>query len=515
MRMLNSYLEDRWIAGEGPGARLHAAASGAVIAEASTRGLDLGAALRHARETGGPALRAMTFAERGALLKALSGAIHEARDALIELALENSGNTRSDAKFDIDGASGTLAYYAWLGSTLGDRTFLLDGPQEKILRSARFAGQHVFVPRRGVAVHINAFNFPAWGLCEKLAVALLAGVPVLSKPATATATVAVRIVEIWAERGLLPPGAVSLLTGSAGDLLDQLGPQDVVSFTGSGDTGRVIRTHPKVVEYNLPVNIEADSLNASVLGPDIAPGSDAFQMFIGDVVLDLTQKAGQKCTAVRRIVVPETAVDAVRDALIERLDNTPVGDPSARETRVGPLATAAQQRDIALGVEKLSRTALRVYGDPKAVPSEGYYVAPQLFLDEGGVNAPFVHEHEVFGPVGTLLPYSGAADDAVAIVAKGGGGLVCSVYSDDRDWGGEVVLGLAPWHGRIVWGSSKVHDQSFGPGTVLPGFVHGGPGKAGGGEELGGARGLRFYWQRTAIQGDRALLEKVLGKPDA
>jgi oxepin-CoA hydrolase/3-oxo-5,6-dehydrosuberyl-CoA semialdehyde dehydrogenase len=514
MRTLRSYIQDQWVEGEPPAIPLHNATTGAPFAQTSTRGLDLGAALRHAREVGGPHLRAMTFVERGALLKQMSRVVHGHRDELIDLARENSGNTRADAKFDIDGAAGTLAYYGGLGRRLGDRTFLFDGPREPILRSVRFAGQHIWVPRRGVAVHINAFNFPAWGLAEKGACALLAGMPFLSKPPTSTAVVTARVVELWAEAGILPPGVVSLLAGEPNDLLDHLGPQDVVAFTGSGDTGRLIRTHPAVVAHNLPVNVEADSLNASILGPDVEPGSDTFWMFVADVVRDLTEKAGQKCTAVRRVLVPSQSEDAVREALVERMADAPVGDPADRATRVGPLATAAQQRDIAERIAQLSTTATRIWGDPDAAPTEGFFVAPQLFRDGGGAQAAFVHDHEVFGPVATVLPWSGDPREAVDIVARGGGGLVCSVYSDDLAWAREVILGLAPWHGRIVWGSRKIHDQSFGPGTVLPNFLHGGPGRAGGGEELGGERGLRFYWQRTAIQGDRALLDKALGTPE-
>jgi len=513
MRTLRSYLQDRWVEGEPPATPLVDATTGLPIAQTSTRGLDLGAALEHARRVGGPRLRAMTFAERGALLKGMSEVVYGHRDELIELARHNSGNTRADAKFDIDGASGTLAWYGGLGRRLGDATLLFDGPQEKILRSARFVGQHVFVPRRGVAVHINAFNFPAWGLAEKGASALLAGMPFLCKPPTSTAALTVRVVELWVDAGILPPGVVSLLAGSPGDLLDHLGPQDVVAFTGSGETGRLIRTHPTVVAHNVRVNVEADSLNASVLAPDVAPGSDTFAMFVSDVVRDLTEKAGQKCTAARRVLVPSEVADAVREALAERLADAPVGDPADRATRVGPLATEAQQRDIRAAIARLSETATRIWGDPEAVPMRGFFVAPQVFRDDGGVDAAFVHDHEIFGPVATVLPWSGDPAEAVDIVARGGGGLVCSIYSDDVAWAREVILGLAPWHGRIVWGSRKIHDQSFGPGTVLPNFVHGGPGKAGGGEELGGERGLALYWQRTAIQGDRALLEQVLGRP--
>jgi 3,4-dehydroadipyl-CoA semialdehyde dehydrogenase len=509
MRIVRSYLEDRWVAGEGAPTDLHDAATGAVIAQTSSHGLALGAALAHGRDVGGPALRALTFAQRGERLKAMSDAIFAARDELCELAEKNSGNTRSDAKFDIDGGSGTLAWYAALGQRLGTRTFQLDGGLEPIGRGARFVGQHVIVPRQGVAVHINAFNFPAWGLCEKAACAILAGMPVLTKPATATALVAERIVQLWVDRGILPPGALQLLCGSAGDLLDHLGPQDVVAFTGSGDTGARIRSHATVVRHNVPVNVEADSLNAAVLGPDVEPGSETFAMFIGDVARDMTQKAGQKCTAIRRIVVPEAAIEATIEALVDRLDAAVMGPPSARATTVGPLATAAQQRDIRRGIEALSQTATKVYS-AVAVPNTGYWVGPTLFRDDRGAEAPFVHEHEVFGPVATVLPWRGDAQGAVNIIARGGGQLVTSVYSDDPQWSRHVLLGLAAWHGRLVWGSKKIHDQSFGPGTVLPSFIHGGPGKAGGGEELGGERGMRFYSQRTAIQGERGLLERIL-----
>ena len=515
MQQLRSFLQGEWVSGTGTPRPIFDATTGEPCAEATSEGLDLGAALAWGRKVGGASLRSMTFAERGVLLKSLSAAIHESRDELIELARINSGNTRGDAKFDIDGASSTLSYYAYLGKTLGDRKVLVDGDQEKLLRSTRLVGQHVKVPRQGVAIHINAFNFPAWGLGEKAAVALLAGVPVFVKPSFATATVTARVVEIWHERGLLPEGAVQLLVGSVGDLLSHVNSQDCVAFTGSGATGVKVRGHEAVVRHNVRVNIEADSLNASVVGPDVAAGSDTFLMFVADVARDLTQKAGQKCTAVRRIIVPENIAAAVVEALSERLDDNSVGDPSDRANRVGPLATAQQQRDVRAGIEALSKVATSVYGSQEGTPEPGYFVKPQLFRTDAGANAPYVHEHEVFGPVATIVTYGGEASEAIDIVAKGGGGLVASLYTNDVAFGGEVVLGIAPWSGRVMWGSKKIHDQSPGPGTVLPNLVHGGPGKAGGGEELGGLRGLDFYLQRTAIQGDRALLDRVFGKPEA
>ncbi len=515
MHTLASYLNGSWQHGESPWTPLHDATTGEVCAQASSNGLDLAAALTWSRDTGGSTLRAMGFSARAEMLMAMSAAIHAGRDELIKLAMVNMGATRKDAKFDIDGASGTLAWYAALGrrlaETYGDKGWLLDGEQLRISRSRRFVGQHLLTPRPGVAIHINAFNFPAWNMAEKAACALLAGMPVLTKPATATATVAVRVVERWLEAGALPNGAVSLLTGSVGDLLDHLQATDCIVFTGSGDTARRVRSHAQVLALNVPVNVEADSLNAAVLGPDVSPDSDTFAMFITEVANEMLQKAGQKCTAVRRILIPEALLEAAREALIERLDAAVLGDPRDRSNTIGPLSTANQHRDIAAAIDTLSGHAERIWGDPTSAPAIGFFVAPQLFLARGGVDAGYVHEHEIFGPVATILPYGGEADEAVAIVARGGGGLVSSVFSDDGGWAQRVLLGLAPWHGRLLWGSAKVHDQSTGHGAVLPALVHGGPGKAGGGEELGGERGLRFYLQRTAIQGDAGLLRRLFG----
>jgi oxepin-CoA hydrolase/3-oxo-5,6-dehydrosuberyl-CoA semialdehyde dehydrogenase len=509
VRVVRNFLKGQWIEGSGTGTVLTNATTGLPIASASSAGLDLGDALAYARRVGGPDLRGLTFAQRGDLLKNLSETLHGARDELIELARENSGNTRSDAKFDIDGAAGTLAYYSALGRKLGDQTWLADGSAEPILRSPRFVGQHLLVPRRGVAIHINAFNFPAWGLCEKAADAL-AGVPILTKPATATTLVAERVVALWHAAGILPPGSVSLLCGAAGDLLDHVGPQDCIAFTGSSETGRAVRGHPAVLRHAVPVNIEADSLNAAILGPDVEPGTETFEMFVADVARDITQKAGQKCTAIRRILVPEALSEAAIDAIRERLELAAVGDPHARATTVGPLATAAQQRDIQAGISRLGEVATCVW-EATSAPEAGWYVAPRLFRAEGGAAASFVHDHEVFGPVATVLPWPGDATTAIEIVARGGGSLVTSIYSDDVEWARELLFGVAPWNGRIVWGSRKVHDQGAGPGTVFPAFTHGGPGKAGGGEELGGERGLQFYLHRIAVQGDRGLLERALG----
>ncbi|MEN0061941.1 MAG: 3,4-dehydroadipyl-CoA semialdehyde dehydrogenase [Myxococcota bacterium] len=508
MKALDSYLEDRWVSGSEPFAELRDPTSGDITAHVSSKGLDRRAALHHARTVGGPALRAMTFAQRAAMIEQLAKAIHAHRDELLELSRRTGGTTRGDGKFDIDGAASTMQYYAYLGRDLGDRRVLVDGEAEGLLRSKRFVGQHVLVSRPGVAIHINAFNFPAWGLAEKAAVAWLAGMPVVAKPGIPTGEVSQRIAQLWVETGVLPPGAFTLVMGEPGDLLDHVGPMDCVAFTGSSATAQKIRQHPAVQRHNVRLNIEADSLNAYVLGPDVEPGTDTWEMFINQTVTDLLQKSGQKCTAVRRIVVPHPIVDDVIGALTDRLSGITVGEPGEKGTDIGPLVTAQQQARVNEGLASLASAGVPVF--QADAPPQGAFVKPSLFRVEGGVAAPHVHDTEVFGPVSAVLPCSGEVDEVVDIVVAAGGGLVCSIYSDDPEWAAPVIWGLAPWHGRIHWGSRKVHDQSPGPGTVLPNLVHGGPGKAGGGEELGGLRGLSFYFQRTAIQADRSLIERIV-----
>ncbi|MEW6689374.1 MAG: 3,4-dehydroadipyl-CoA semialdehyde dehydrogenase [Pseudomonadota bacterium] len=501
MQELRSYVCGRWVAGKGAPQTLVNPATEEPLASASSEGVDLGAALEYARATGGPALRALSFAARGALLKGIADAMQASRDELIELGIRNGGNTRSDAKFDVDGAIGTLLAYSETGASLGITRFLLDGEGIQLGRSPRFHGQHLLMPRRGAAVHVNAFNFPAWGFAEKAAVALLAGMPVLSKPATSSALLAHRIVERVVEKNLLPPGALSLLVGAPRDLVERLGAQDVLAFTGSGDTGERIRALPNVIRHSVRVNVEADSLNAAVLGPDVAPRSDMYELFLKEVVRDMTQKAGQKCTAIRRLVVPAAAAGEVRSDLAELLAAITVGDPMKEETKMGPLATASQLAEARKGIERLGGRV--AFGEPGKAPGKGFFLSPVLIEDPG----PAVHEHEVFGPVASLITY---AENPGAIVARGNGGLVCSIYSEDQAFIEETVAEVAPYHGRIYLGHPKI-ELSPGPGTVLPQLVHGGPGRAGGGEELGGARGLAFYLQRTALQGSRPVIAKITG----
>lgn len=518
MEQIRSYLGGEWVAGEGPMTSLVNPSTEAAIASTSTRGLNFNAAMAFARETGGPALRAMTFAQRGAMLRALSEAVVASRNELLELSMLNNGATRSDAKFDVDGASFTLAAYAELGEELGERRYLVDGEAIELLRSRRFAGLHIKTPRTGVAVHVNAYNFPAWGLAEKAAVALLAGMPVISKPATATAYVAHALTKALVETGELPAGAFSLVAGSPGDLLDHLTTGDVLAFTGSSAVGQTLRTLPHVVAGGVPVNVEADSVNAAVLGPDVEAGDPAWDMMVRAVFQDMTQKTGQKCTAIRRVMVPADGVDDVIDALKDSLSRLRIGDPFAEGVRMGPVVSARQRDDVLEGLSRLSGCVERVAGEGR--PTElhgvegdtGYFVDAHIFKaadPSAALAADAVHDHEVFGPAVTILPYDGSAEGAAALVARGKGGLVASVFSDDRTWTRDAALGLAPWSGRVMLGSAKIAESAPGPGTVLPQLVHGGPGRAGGGEELGGERGMDLYMQRTAMQGYRPLLERL------
>jgi len=505
MQELRSYVGGRWLAGTGSPQTLLNPATEAPLALASSEGIDFAAALEYSRRTGGSALRALSFAERGTLLKAMADAILAERDALLELGIANGGNTRSDAKFDVDGAVGTLLAYAETGATLGAARFLVDGEGIQLGRSARFHGQHIALPRQGVAVHVNAFNFPAWGFAEKAAVALLAGMPVLSKPATSSAMVAHRVMQIIAEKKILPDGVLSLVVGAPRDLLSHLGAQDVLAFTGSGDTGAKIRALPNIIRHSVRTNVEADSLNAAVLGPDAQARGDMYELFLKDVVRDVTQKAGQKCTAIRRVLVPRETLSAVKEDLIEMLAAMRIGDPSDEDVRMGPLATASQLADVREGVQRLAKEGRTLSRESESLPDKGYFMSPVLMEAEPA--AEMVHEREVFGPVASIIPY---AEEAAAIVTRGNGGLVCSIYSEEASFIEALVFGTAPHHGRIFLGHPKI-ELSPGPGTVLPQLVHGGPGRAGGGEELGGARGLAFYMQRVALEGSRPVIAKLIG----
>lgn len=519
MKTLGSYVLDHWRHANSGFDLLRDPCSETTIAQASTEGIDFGAMLDHARQVGGPALRALTFKERGDLIQSMSKALHERRDELIELSLKSSGTTRKDAKFDLDGATATLAYYAALGKELGDRRVLADGEGLALGRSERFYGRHARVPLRGAAVHINAFNFPAWGFAEKAACALLAGVAVITKPASSTAMVTERCIEIIVEAGVLPAGALQLLCGSSGDLLSRLGPQDAFAFTGSATTALLLRRGENLLANGTRVNIEADSLNAAVLAPDVEIGSESWNLFLKDVEREITQKTGQKCTAVRRVFVPGALLDTVQAELIDRLSRVVIGNPADAAVTMGPLTTERQLTDAIAGIALLEAKARRVLGGGQRIdgsgnpPGKGYFLAPTLLRAESARDAGAVHSHEVFGPVATLLPYDGGTAEAAALVALSEGTLVTSVYSDDESWVNDYLSeGGGAWTGRLYLGSEKMAEQAMGSGLVLPQSIHGGPGRAGGGEELGGLRGLEFYTRRVALQGSRKMVEQLLGE---
>ena len=513
MTSLQSYACGQWNAGSGDPKPLHDPATEEVLGSVRPGGVDFAATLAHARDAGGPALRAMDFAQRAEMLKGLAATLHEHRDELIEISGRNGGNTRGDAKFDLDGCTGTLAFYAKLGSAL-EGQHLLDREGTQLGRTPRFYGQHILVPRPGVAVHINAFNFPAWGMGEKMACALLAGVPVVEKAGHASAMLAYRMAQLIVESGLVPEGTFQFLPGSVTGLLDELGPMDTVAFTGSARTGLLIRGNTNLLQRNVRVNIEADSINSAVLGPDVETDSDTLEQFLGNIAIDMTQKAGQKCTAVRRIFVPEAMVEEVCGALQERLEATRIGNPLAPETRMGPVASQAQLQDVRAGIDRLAAVARVVTGGSSPRDGKGYFVTPTL-LCTADANAAILHELEVFGPCATVIPYSGKVEDAVEFCNRGGGGLVSSLYSDDREFVEQHVRGIAPWHGRVWLGSEKTMGHAIGPGAVLPATIHGGPGRAGGGEELGGLRGLMPYVQRTAVQGDRSVIARCFGSTES
>ncbi len=487
------------------GVAIHNPSTEQVVAEVSSAGVDFAKVYKYARSVGGPALRAAGFSGRAAMLKAASSALREHRDELLELSRINNGTTPSDGSFDVDGGGFALAYYGSLGKRLGDGNVLSDGDGAQLAKTEEFWASHVLTPRRGVAVHVNAFNFPAWGPLEKLACSILAGVPAISKPATSTALVAERVAEILMESGVFPEGAFQFICGSTGDLLARLGADDVFAFTGSASTAEKLRTLPNLTTSSARVNVEADSLNAAVLAPDVDRGSDSYQMFIREVSREITQKAGQKCTAIRRIVVPGDRVDTVQEDLISRLERTVTGDPADDGVKMGPLATAGQKADALEGIEALDAEVVYQGSAPEA----GFFVAPTLLRCGAAGDATVVHQREVFGPAATLMTYDGTAESAAEVVALGGGTLVTSAYSDDGEWQRALVGEVGHATGRVYLGSAASAPAAMGSGAAMPQAMHGGPGRAGGGEELGGLRGLDHYLQRTAVQGSRAEVEAI------
>jgi oxepin-CoA hydrolase / 3-oxo-5,6-dehydrosuberyl-CoA semialdehyde dehydrogenase len=511
MTVLRSYVNGRWVTPADDGKPVFDAVTGDEVARVSSTGIDMGLALDYGRGTGGPALRELTFHRRAAILKSLGLALRDHRPELYELSAR-TGATLGDAAFDVDGGIGALLSYASKARReLPNDTVYVEGPVEPLGKGGTFLGQHILTSLRGIAVQINAFNFPVWGPLEKFAPAFIAGVPTLIKPATQTVYLTARLVELITESGLLPEGSLQLICGSAGDLLDHLGEQDLVSFTGSAATARKLRTHPVIAEKSVRFNAEADSLNCSILGPDAGP--DVQKLYIDQLVTEMTVKAGQKCTAIRRALVPRDAVDAVIEAVRERLETVVVGNPAAEGVRMGALASLDQREEVRRSVKALLSSGQLVYGDPDRVDVTGAdaelgaFMSPILITSDG----PEAHEVEAFGPVSTIIGY-GSPAEAIELAARGRGSLTGSVVTADTGFAREMVLGLAPWHGRLLVLDPADAAESTGHGSPLPMLVHGGPGRAGGGEEMGGMRGVFHHMQRTAVQASPAVLSAVTGR---
>ncbi len=508
---LLNYARDRWIAGEGRLSELVSAIDGSAITSTGSGGLDFKGMLDHARTVGGPALRAMTFHERARMLKGLGLAIMERKEELYALN-PLTGATRKDGWIDIEGGAMTLLSFSSKGRReLPDAHVLLDGELEQLSKGGTFVGQHIYTSLQGAAVHINAFNFPVWGMLEKLAPTLLAGVPAIVKPASSTSFLTEAAFRIMINTGLLPDGAVQLIVGSVGDLFDHLGGQDVVSFTGSAATAAKLKNHPQVLRESVRFVAEQDSLNASVLGPDAVPGTPEFDLFVKEVVNEMTVKAGQKCTAIRRAMVPAAQLDAVEAAMRDRLAAMTVGDPREDGSRVGALVSCSQRDDVRAQVAKLVEAGARVVaGDPTADvgPEGGAFMQPTLLRADDPWTAQAVHDVEAFGPVSTLMPYKDMAD-AVALANRGMGSLALSLFTYSADAARDFIQGAAAFHGRMLVINRDNAKESTGHGSPLPVLVHGGPGRAGGSEEMGGTRGVKHYMQRTAIQSTPAMIAAI------
>jgi oxepin-CoA hydrolase / 3-oxo-5,6-dehydrosuberyl-CoA semialdehyde dehydrogenase len=513
---VSSFAAGQWIA---PGANARPIASaitGLPLAEAGGADLDMQAMIDYARNVGGPALREMGFHDRAKMLKALAMELGQHKQELYDLSFD-TGATQSDHMIDIDGGVGTVFVFASKGRReMPDGKVYIDGEIEQLSRNGTFLGMHIATPLQGVAVHINAFNFPVWGMLEKLAPTLLAGVPAIVKPATATSYVTEAAVRIMLDSGILPEGALQLISGGTGDLLDRLGPQDIVSFTGSAQTASMLRSNPNILKNSVRFVAEQDSLNASILGPDVTPGTAEFDLFIKEVHREMTTKAGQKCTAIRRIIAPEAQVQNVIEALSARLDKTVIGDPRAEGVRMGALVSAGQKTDVLQKAAAIGSESKMVYGNPDDIDFEGdvdpgAFVKPMLFHCETPDTATIVHECEAFGPVSTIMGYRDIAH-AIELANKGEGSLVASVITGSGDVAREVAMGAGAFHGRLYFNNATSMKESTGHGSPLPHMVHGGPGRAGGGEEMGGVRGVLHYMQRTAIQGSPDILTSIGGR---
>lgn len=511
--ILKNYALGQWTAGEGKGQSLFNAITGDKIAETSSNGLDFGEMMKYARSVGGPTLRKMTFHERGRMLKALALHLLSIKNKFYGSSAQ-SGATQLDSWIDIEGGIGNLFTYASLRKQFPDETYYVDGEHAPLSKGGSFIGQHICVPKQGVAIHINAFNFPIWGMLEKIAVNLLAGVPAIVKPATVTCYVTELMVKEIVDSKILPEGSLQLICGSARGILESVTSQDVVTFTGSASTGRMLKSHKNILNESVPFNMEADSLNCCVLGEDVNPGSIEFDLFIKEVQREMTVKAGQKCTAIRRVIVPSNKIEDVQIALGKRLAKTTIGDPSAEGVRMGSLAGLEQREEVKDKILQLSKSQEIIFGDLSnfevvgADKEKGAFLPPILFLNNDPFNKIDCHNLEAFGPVSTLMPYKGI-DEAIELANMGKGSLVCSIVTADDAIAKEFVMGAAANHGRILILNADCAKESTGHGSPMPLLTHGGPGRAGGGEEMGGKRGVMHYLQRTAVQGHPTSITKV------
>ncbi len=513
MQQLENYIAGQWVKGAGKGTELFNAITGEAIYLADASGLDFDLMLNYGRNTGGPALRKMTFQERGNMLKALAFHLLAKKDLFYQISAA-TGATKIDSWIDIEGGIGNLFAYASLRKQFPDETFYVDGELAKLSKTGTFNGHHICVPKEGVAIHINAYNFPVWGMLEKIAVNLLAGMPAVVKPATVTCFLTEVVVREIVSSKILPEGALQLICGSANGILDFVSSQDVVTFTGSAHTGANLKSHPKIISESVPFNMEADSLNAAILGPDAIPGTAEFDLFVKEVSKEITVKAGQKCTAVRRIIVPENLLDEVQQAVSKRLASTTIGDPSVEGVRMGSLAGLAQLNDVKEKVKLLQQSQELVYGNLDEVTligadqHKGAFMSPMLFVNHKPFENLACHQEEAFGPVSTIMPYQHLSD-AIALSKLGKGSLVCSIVTNDQKVAKDFVVGAASYHGRILVLNNECAKESTGHGSPMPLLTHGGPGRAGGGEEMGGKRGVLHYMQRTAIQGSPTMLTAI------
>lgn len=505
MNKLGNYITGKWVNGDGDGQLLYDAVTGNEIFSATTKGLDFSGILEYGRKVGNPALRKMTFHERGRMLRALALHLRNHLEKFYTISYQ-TGATKADSWIDIEGGIGNLFSYASLRRQFPDETFCTDGDSINLSKSNSFMAQHILVPKEGVAIHINAFNFPVWGMLEKIAVNLLAGVPAIVKPATITSYLTEAVVREIASSGILPEGALQLICGSAGDLLDHVTAQDVISFTGSASTGLMLKSNPHILHENVPFNMEADSLNCIVLGDDVNPDMPEWDIFIKEVRKEMTVKAGQKCTAIRRIFVPDNKLSDVQKSLSKALSQTAIGNPHNEKVRMGALAGQSQRNEVRKQVQQLLASSQIIYGSLDSVELidadviKGAFMSPVLLMNEKPFATEEAHSIEAFGPVSTMMPYKNI-DEAIALSKKGKGSLCSSIVTADDNIARQYVLGAATHHGRILILNNNCAKESTGHGSPLPLLVHGGPGRAGGGEEMGGIRGVKHYMQRVAVQG--------------